>query len=216
MQLSIISAIIGGIDQPKTLPTQLGINGHDLSHYLVTTVEGLNEGRTDREKALFYKCQPHRNFPGDVYIWVDGKVQVQASDFATQVLAALQGSHLAVLKHGSRACIYEEVTYIEQQIARGSKYLATRYAAKPIRAQVEAYRQIGYPAGAGLYDCCIVAARNTPEAQDVLNYWWAEVRDYNAFDQTALPFAAWRLGVEIKPITLRPGTISHVPHTLLK
>jgi len=215
MNIAVITAIIGGIDRPKVFPAQRGTD--HVSRYLITgdRIDITNDGRTDREKALFYKCQPHQSFAADIFIWIDGKIQVQTTDFIGQILAAMGDADLAALKHGSRTCIYDETAYIEQQMDRGSKYLITRYRYKPIRQQVEGYRKIGYPANAGLFDCCIVAIRNTQPVIDVLDYWWREVRDYNAFDQTAFIFAAWRLGVQINPITLKPGTIAHVPHLKL-
>lgn len=213
LKITVVTAVIGGIDQQKEIPPQtLPYTREYFTDPPAARVQG-----NDRMKALFYKCNlPH--YGGDLVIWLDGKVQVTAPDFIEQIVNHMQDSDgLAVLKHHERTCIYQEVDHIEHCMKKGNQYLLTRYKDKPIRRQVEAYRYFGYPANAGLWDCCIIAVDpNAPGIKNIFANWWHDVYNNNAFDQTALPFHAWREGVKIKPIVFQPDSFKDVPHIALK
>lgn len=209
-RITVVTANIGGIDQDHEIPVQ----SVGFERVYVTTAPML-EG-TDREKALYYKCNLH-DFDADVTIWLDGKVQVLATNFIQQILDALGEGNLAIMKHLYRSCIYQEIDHIEHCIKHNNQYLKTRYAGKPIRKQVEAYRYFGYPANAGLYDCCIIAVRNgSPGVHHVFKNWWHDVYDLKGFDQVALPFYAWLYGVKIQPVVFKENSFIDVPHKVLK
>lgn len=214
LNITVVTAVIGGIDQQKEIPQQTVPYTRE---YFTDPPAAMIEGN-DRMKALFYKCNlPH--YGGDIAIWLDGKVQITSPDFIEQIVAHMQDSDgLAVLKHHERKCIYTEVDHIEHCMKKGNQYLLTRYKDKPIRRQVEAYRYFGYPANAGLWDCCIIAVEPyTAGIKNIFANWWQDVYRCNGFDQTALPFHAWREGVKIKPIVFSQGSaFKDVPHLTLK
>lgn len=209
---TIVTAIIGGIDSPKPVPEQ----NTDFSRFDITlSPEGIKGN--DRMKALYFKCNLlSLGFDSDIIIWLDGKIQPLSNDFVEQILQHMQGHEIAVLKHHERYCIYQEVDHIEHCMKRGNDYLLTRYKDKPIRKQVETYRYAGYPANAGLWDCSIIAVRNTDTMRDVLADWWKDVYERDGFDQTALPFYCWKRRVIINPIIFKPGSYDNVPHIKMK
>jgi len=210
--LVIVTAVIGGIDQPKEIPPQTV----EFERKFYTHKEPFIEGN-DRMQALWYKCNLIKYSIGHgITIWVDGKIQINSSDFVEQILQHMDGQDIAVLKHGERACIYQEVDHIEHCMRKGNEYLLTRYSRKPIRRQVEAYRYFGYPANNGLNDCCIIAVRNNDTMQKVFAAWWQDVYDCDGFDQTALQFHCWQAGVKINPIIFKPGSYTDTPHAILK
>lgn len=210
MKITVRTAVIGGIDQQKEIPPQTVTFDR-----IVYTDPPEGVGGNDRMKALFYKCNPFSP-DSDICIWIDGKIQVQSADFIEQIISALGDNDIAILKHGERHCIYQEVDHIEHCMQKGNQYLITRYANKPIRKQVEAYRYFGYPANNGLNDCCIIAMRNTPLVRKVCRDWWIDVYCNDAFDQTALQYHCWNNGVEIQSIIFKPGSFSDIPHVILK
>lgn len=211
MNIAVVTAVIGGIDQPKVTPVQTVESNWHFFTDPPPTVEG-----NDRMKALWYKTHILNNHNYQVAIWLDGKVQVTSDDFIQQILDALGGHDIAVLKHHERHCIYQEIDHIEHCMKKGNQYLLTRYANKPIRRQVEAYRYFGYPKNNGLNDCCIIAARITPRMQGVFDSWWHDVYRLDGFDQVALQYYCWAAGVKIQPIIFKPGSFTDVPHAVLK
>lgn len=214
MNITVITAVIGGIDKPKVIPRQTV--EIDLDFNTVTAPREGIEGN-DRMQALYYKCNlSDQGGYTDVCIWLDGKVQVQSADFIEQIIAALGENDIAVLKHHERNCIYQEVDHIEHCMKKGNQYLLTRYKDKPIRKQVEAYRYFGYPANNGLHDCCIIAMRNNHVMHKVCNDWWRDVYKCNGFDQVALQYHCWLYAVPIQSIVFKPGSFSDIPHTILK
>lgn len=207
-KVAVVTANIGGIDAPKDIPAQ----SVDFQRFYITE-DSSGVAGTDREKALWYKCNLWDLDTGaDVNIWLDGKIQVLSYDFIQQILESLGTADLAIMKHLYRSCIYQEVDHIEHCIRHNNAYLATRYRHKPIRRQVEAYRYFGYPAGAGLFDCCIIAMRPGLYIQNVYKAWWNDVYNLKGFDQVALPFYAWLHKVKIQPIEFKPASFKDVPH----
>jgi len=213
VKITLISAIIGGIDDPKIYPAQ------SVEYDFRTFTEPGPDcpvGVNDRIKALYYKTQMYRISPeSEVLIWVDGKILPTCYDFVEQVVNALGENDIAILKHRDRSCIYEEINYIEKEIRMGSRYLRTRYGKRPIRKEVEYYRACGYPEKNGLNDCCIVAMKNNEQMKSVTNGWWSACHG-GAFDQIAIQFVCWREEVKIIPIVFKPGSFVHVKHKLLK
>lgn len=225
MKVSIITAITGGFDELKNIPDQsVPFNVQKYSEkdvpipftvhrYSDNDVPEEYKHLNNRTRALYFKQQMHNYLPDtDVYIWIDGKVQVLSSDFIKQCLKALIENDLAILRHGSRQSCREEVDYIQSRIAVGDKYLTTRYAHRDLISQLKRMTDAGYPDDRGLFDCSIIAVRNTPAAAKVFNYWWKLCQDEIWFDQIAIQFASWINGINISPINLMPGSFKLVKH----
>lgn len=207
MKISISTAIIGGTDTVKEIPEQT----MPYTHLLYTAPYPGTEDMNPRNQALYYKTQVNTLSDDDLFIWIDGKIQILSSDFVQQCIDALGNNHIAILKHGERKCIYDEVAYIEKQIRARNSYLVTRYAHRPIRAQVEFYKSLGYPANNGLNDCSIFIIR-AGKMDWVFNEWWKCCSEQDWFDQTAIQFLCWQAYQEINPIVFTPGTFKLVNH----
>lgn len=203
MQVALITAIIGGIDEVKEVPEQT----IPFTRLLFTDpIEGANP----RQQALYFKTQIHKLTTADYYIWIDGKIQITSSDFIQQCIDGLGAGNIAILKHHERKCIYQEVDHIEHCIKHGNPYLTPRYAHRPIRQQVEAYRTQGYPANAGLNDCCIFIVRGQTMAE-IFEKWWYECQ-MDWFDQTSIRFLCWFYEQPINSIIFKPGSFKDIPH----
>jgi hypothetical protein len=207
--VTLITSIFGPIDLPKKVPAQSIPFKH--FHYGDSDAE-ITPGRNNREKALYWKINGHRYTDTDIVIYVDGKIQILAYDFLQQCIDGLGENDFAMLRHGERDCIYKEIDHIEAKVKAGDPYHVARYKDKPIRAQVEAYRQDGYPSGAGLGDCCIFIYRRFSWVMMMLNDWWDDVYINNAFDQTAVRYHAWKHGIKIIPLAFKPASFKHVRH----
>lgn len=211
--VNLITANIGGIDDKKEIPDQ---SVEPIRRFYFEKINSYTlADKTDREKALWFKTRYFNSFNvEDVTIWLDGKIQPLSYDFVQQILDALGDADLAAMKHLYRSCIYQEIDHIEHCIKHGNQYLTARYGNKPIRKQVEAYRYFGYPANAGLFDCCIIAFRATERVDRLTALWWEDIIFNKAFDQVAFPFWAWKHRVEIKPIVFKPNSFIDVPHKI--
>lgn len=203
MTITLTTAIIGGIDEPKPVPEQ-------TVHYERLLFTEPIAGSNPRQQALYYKTQLHTLSDADYHVWIDGKVQVTSPDFIQQCIDALGTGNIAILKHHERNCIYKEVDHIEMCISKGNQYLTPRYAHRPIRAQVEAYRTQGYPANAGLNDCCIFIVRGNTMA-DIFDKWWYECQ-MDWFDQISIRFLCWFYQQPINDIVFKPGSFKDIPH----
>lgn len=216
MNITMVTAIFGGIDRKKIVPDQsLFVNEMFFDEKSMFPYK-INGMFSDRTKALFFKAQTHKFTDADIIIWVDGKIQILSDTFVEQCVSALGMDYgVAILKHNKRSCIYEEVSYIEKMIEEKNLYLTKRYAHRPIREQVERYRADGYPEGNGLNDCCIICRRNNSIVNAMFDDWWQECK-IGLFDQVSIKYQAWKHGVPIKSIEFKPKTFAHVPHILLK
>lgn len=206
MKVSLITAVIGGIDDIHKVPDQTV----EYTRLLFTEPVYDTLDYNYRIQALYYKSQIHKICDADFYIWIDGKIQITSDDFIAQCLEQLGNNDIGILKHHERNCIYKEVDHIEHCISKGNPYLTPRYAHRPIRKQVEAYRTMGYPVNNGLNDCKIMIVRSQTMA-DVYDKWWYECRQ-DWFDQISIKFLCWFYHKQISSMIFKPGTFEDVPH----
>lgn len=206
-KIEVVTAIIGGIDTVKDIPPQ----SVKYNRTIYTGPHSGTEHFNQRNQALFYKTQIHRTATADLYIWIDGKIQIESPDFIEQCLDQLGSANIAILKHHERKCIYQEVDHIEHCIRKGNEYLKPRYEHRPLRIQVEAYRTMGYPVNAGLNDCCIFIVRGQTMAR-VFDKWWYECSEKDWFDQTSIRFLCWFFHEPIVSMVFKQGTFIDIPH----
>lgn len=214
MRVNISTAIVGGIDKPKCIPFQVMEQGNSLSlsFYNEDYVPDWYLKYPHRTQALYFKTNLHElHSLSDYCIWIDSKVQIDSVDFVQQCLNAIGDGDIAILKHGERTCVYEEIDYIESQIIQGNRYLAARYAHRPIRQQVEYYRAAGYPKNNGLNDCSIFIFKNNKTMDNIMHHWWHDCLKGN-FDQISIQYICWLMETKIRSIDFRNETFHLVKH----
>lgn len=207
MTIQVTSAIIGGIDEPKEFPAQS--LDHNYHTYTQSPVEG-----TDRIKALYFKTQQHRISEADIYIWIDGKIQVLCYDFIEQCIAALGEGLIAMPAHAHRICVYQEVGYILDNLLE-SDYLKARYKRNTLRTQIKYYRKHKYPAYNGLNDCCIIVRRNDQVLNSVMDSWWSSCED-GWYDQIDIKYLLWQAKIKVNNINFKPASYNKVNHLVVK
>lgn len=223
MRVAIITAIIGGIDEPKDVPAQprpdplgppLDITRHFFSDKDVP--EHLRHF-SPRVQALYFKTQMHEYLPDyDLYIWVDGKIQITTPDFVQQCITQVGSNDFAILKHHERTCVYQEINHILHCMSKGNEYLLARYKDRPLLEEAAEWKSMGYPKGNGLGDCKIFIVRNTEKMNEIFNKWWKLVSDVNYFDQTAIQVVCWLFKEKIHYLNFKQGSFGDVPHKLLQ
>jgi hypothetical protein len=190
MKIAVISANIGGIDTPKQMPKQ-NID-FDYFYFNEGNLPVPMTGLDNRLKAKLFKMQAHKLFPNyDILIWMDSNIQVKTNDFIdTMVNALTLDFDIAISKHPSRNCIYEETQFIVDEIAKGNKYLSTRYNSEALINEAQHFRANSHRENAGLYWCGLFARRNNKKVNAFFDQWYMDNILWGNFDQTNFVFEA--------------------------
>lgn len=205
MRIALISAIVGGFDTPKIVPEQ----SVAFDHYRFSDFDVPAEYRhlNPRTQALYFKQQMHHICPGyDIYIWVDGKVQITSATFIQQCIDSLGDGVIAMPPHpAGRTSVREEVDYITDQILKGDRYCSDRYGQRNLMTQLH---EMGDWDDDQLNDCCIIICNpNT-----VFDEWWDKCQDEIAYDQIWIQYFFWINGTRIRNINFQPGSYKLVKH----
>ena len=148
--------------------------------------------RDPRRTARLFKILPWEVFPeAEQSLFIDASIQITGSvdDFIARHGA---DADLSCLVHPTRDCAYVEA---EECIRRGKDEAST------VTAQVNAYRQQGFPADAGLIASGVIFRRHASKPVRALMMRWAEeVERHSARDQLSFNFAAWATGTSYHPI----------------
>jgi Protein of unknown function (DUF616) len=152
--------------------------------------------------AKAYKLLPHEHLRNYRYtVWVDGSVAVKSRvPLRTLLDLWMEECDLAVFRHRTRRCIYEEAVACIR---------AQKDDPSVIEGQVARYRAEGYPENAGLAECTVVVRKNTPEVVRFCDAWWREVCAHSRRDQLSFNYVARRQGFAYREIG---GTIAKNPH----
>ena len=137
-----------------------------------------------RESGL-YKLLAHQWLPkADVTIWHDANVRLVVE--SDELVACLGEDSIAVLKHPKRDCIMDEARAVVAE-----RQVNLRQA----KAQVDRYRERGYPERNGLAETAVLVRRNDEIAALLNEAWWAELCRHTERDQLSFNFVCWLYGI---------------------
>ena len=137
--------------------------------------------------AKYYKMMPHVLFPDVKYsLWMDSSIHLKHP--IDQIIEECMGENdLMLHKHYARKCIYEEAEYcIEKKLDD----------VDVIRAQMQQYREEGYPENNGLPEAGVLLRKHTPEMQKFNELWWQEVLSHSKRDQLSFGYLARKHGLK--------------------
>ena len=185
MRVALVTAIFGGYDTLKGLP-----DGHGFDDAVcITDNPGMTApGWTTRVEpehrfpalvAKRPKMEPHKFVDADLWVWVDGQIQVQPglADFARD---SIGDGYVAAFQHPERSCLYDEAEVVK---ARSLAPTAT------VNNQVATYREQGMPMGFGLWECAVLVWSR--RGVEFGRLWLQEVRKHCLRDQLSFPYIAW-------------------------
>lgn len=199
MRVALITAIYGGMDIQKQIPEQ----SIPFDYYFYSEKSGgySLSSLNNRMKAKYFKCQAHRVLPDyDAYIWLDGSVQIDSHDFVKIMTEQLVGQSVAMTRHPTRTCIYDEISYIEK-VSPLNTYFSSRYEnLSVLRDEVEGFRKKGYPEQNGLFACGIFIRRNNYMTNIAYDEWWNSCLTGTYFDQTSFCYSMWKHRIKPHPI----------------
>lgn len=195
MRIAVITANIGGIDEVIPMVDQsvscdyFLFTENNLPYPLVSL--------DSRMRGKYLKINTHRFLSHDVFIWIDGRVEITSPFFVEMMIQKLKGNDVVISKHEYRHNVYEEITWIQDMMKGGNEYLLSRYSHEPFDDELEFYRREGLPQDFPLYMCGIFARWNNEKVNKVFRDWWIGNLEYSCFDQAYFSYVAWKRGLEI-------------------
>jgi len=195
----VYTANIGGRDHPHQQADQdIDVDWRYFTDAHDTPIEGpwkildVKRGHghnIDRHPNLAAKWWKTHPFVSYKYaIWIDASMEITSPAFAREAIDSLKGAPLATFRHPRRTTIAAEV-----EASLGSEGQGGRYERLPLREQLAAYQQEGFPDDVGLYACGTIVW--TWEARGIGEDWWRECVQWGYQDQISFPVVCWRAGI---------------------
>jgi len=191
----VYTACFGGYDnlQPVTVDSDAQFVAFTDSDVAVAGWEmvQVKASGDPRRQARKEKTTPHLLFAlADVWLWHDANVELLVSP-ELLVSEWLGYADLAAPLHPSRDCAYDEANAC---LRKGKD------SGDVLNAQLRSYNDAGYPRHNGLAETRVVIRRNTEDVARFNAAWWREISTHSVRDQVSFNYAAWKTGVEWKPI----------------
>jgi hypothetical protein len=194
VRVCVMTAIFGGVDEARPMVEQSLPEGAIYERFIYTeqNTPFPLPNLPERLQAKYFKCNMAHAKPGyDVYVWIDGNVEVADPLFMGKLIAPLflDNTKITIQKHHERNTIKEEIDFI---LNSNNPYLTIRYGKQPLAAEYGYYIAQGMPHTAPLYSCNVFAHSNRNKAIQVMDEWWALCLQWSWFDQSAFSFLAWK------------------------
>ena len=208
MKVAVYTCITGN---RCPLQTQQRYEGADFLFFTDTPVENVGGWQpvylpitndSARRRAKGPKILAHQYLQNyylqnyDYSLWIDGNCSLLLP--ITDLLTYLDNAEIALFRSPLGDCVYEHAT-----LCREGNF-DDDVGAFVLSAQVQRYKEMGFPAHAGFYEGGVILRRHSERVRQWENIWWEEVRTGSVRDQISLPFALRQ--AEITPAIL-PGTI---------
>lgn len=186
----IISAVMGTIDRLQIQAGHGVLVFDELREPLPFPRRDVNQ----RLRAKYFKMSTHwLNSNFSAYIWVDGSFSIEPAGLRAFMARQLASADCAFFLHPTRRTILQELEYVKEQIAEGSKYLLVRYGNESMDKQVDAYVDDGFPVGDyPLLGGGLFIRRNTPRVNAAFDHWLIENLKWTIQDQLSLPYILWK------------------------
>jgi Protein of unknown function (DUF616). len=198
MKVALIQANIGDFDDVRLIPEQ----SVPYDYFLITEdnlpypLPNLN----NRLKGKYVKINSHRFLTHDLFIWIDGRVEITSKDFIKTMIERAEGNDVVIQPHPERPSPYHEIEWIKAQMLAGSEYLKVRYEQEPFDREYKFYKKKGMPE-VPLYACYAFARWNNKKVNTVFQDWWMSCLEFSNFDQTQFSYVAWRHKLKISEMT---------------
>ena len=189
MKIAVLTASIGEIDKPKPLVEQSV--SFDYFNFNLNNLPFPLPNLNNRLKGKYLKTLSHRILPNyDIYIWIDGNVEVTSSKFVERMSDLLKKSEVAIATHPDRNNVYDELNFILDAIKHKVPYLTVRYENEPLAEELLFFEKNNFPKNYPLYACRVFARKNTNKVNNAFNDWWLRCLEFTNFDQTMFSYIA--------------------------
>lgn len=144
-----------------------------------------------RRTARRIKLLAHQHIDAPYSLWQDANVALRVP-LARLCSDWLSDCDLAVFRHRTRDCLYEEARVCKEKLLD---------AAEIIDRQTARYRADGFPAHAGLAETSVLLRRHSARMERFNELWWEELSAGSVRDQISFMVAARRAGIRVRLIT---------------
>jgi len=194
MKIAVVTSSIGanGLLPIKKFP---GVDYHafiddvkDTHDWITHPVVKFSSDPTfkNRRDAKVYKIMPFAFLPDyDYYFWVDSTHILNANPVEV-IEKYLKDSDVAVFKHSSQNCVYDEGNAVKSLGYDHSNL---------VEDQLAFYRDMCYPTKNGLYELPARLQRNNHLTQRMGLMWWEQICMFSSRDQISFPFVCHQLGI---------------------
>ena len=192
----VYSAVFSGYDtlRPATYPSLCFTDGGMVSTD-GWSYHSIYSGRDPKWANRQCKILAHKHLDTEYSVYHDGNVQMLSNP--EQLIADYLGdADMAVFAHPEgRDCIYQEA----REVLRQRK-------AQPgaVGAQMERYRQDGFPEHFGLSACYVLVRRHTKAIERFNELWWNEYERGAKRDQLSFDYVRWQTGIKVATL---PGNL---------
>jgi len=156
------------------------------SYWQEHLIEGSSDERESRKIARRHKLLSHELFPNAEYsIWLDGTMKLITSP--EDLLKSLGDNDIALFKHKERSCIFEEAEAVINSKKDNPEI---------VKAQMEFYREQGFPERQGLAATGVLIRRHTPKVKEFNELWWSLVDKFSVRDQLSFQYCLWKLKMD--------------------
>lgn len=217
MKVAVITCSVGGIDEVKK-PVEQNTR-YDYFHYDENNLPFPLPNLSQRLQSKYLKCQTHRFLPDyDLYIWIDGRVEVIDDKFVETFTDKLQGHDVVVVEHLERKSVFEEMDYIIDHIKKGNHYLCSRYEDQQMEKELAFYEANKKDLkDVGLYAGGFWARWNRKDVNDCFDEWWQRTIEFSYFDQAMLAYVLGKYQLKLNVLDRYDvlGNLLHLgKHTL--
>jgi hypothetical protein len=190
----VYSCITGGYDDPvEPLFRSTNIEyamftdskKHNVPGWIYLKIPQKIQKFSKHYQNRYIKMHPFELFPdADYACYIDGNV-CPVSDLSVYVEYISPIAGIAMHKHSTRDCIYEELKAC-LALKKGN--------ALQLVNQIDKYRRDGFPESFGMLECnVIVVDLHSEIAKKIFEDWWAEQEKWGSMrDQIALPYVLWK------------------------
>lgn len=205
MKIALLSCNIGFIDEIR--PPAKQRHEYEFFYYTENNLPAPLPHLNNRMKGKYLKTQSHKFLDHDLFIWIDGSVEVTDGTFIDWVIQNMEGCDLMTTLH-TTGNVYDELNGIIKGMRKGGKYLLSRYAREPFEQELQFYSG-KLPHDYPLYQCWFFARWNNEFLNDSFDRWWDLILRYSNFDQSQFSFAAWEHGLNIKTVDSSKYLLRH-------
>jgi len=210
MRVFVHTANLGGFDAVRTPVRQVDV---EITYRIFTDTEFPPRPRamTRRLQARIPKMFGWDLEPGyDAYFWHDASLQLSKPDSVAWFLDQMNGHDIVVFAHPVRKSAKEEADFLRVKLAKGSKYICSRYEGEDLDGQMKAINH-GWFSDDKLYASGAFIYRPTIRMQAAMRLWWEHTSRFHCIDQLAFPYVLDACRTTVKVLD---QDIYHASHLL--
>lgn len=199
MNIAIITANIGEIDEIKPWPGQYKLEDVRMEYFCITkeqllTYDASAQFYDDRLLSRYPKFMAHKLLPGyDTYIWLDARVEVIDRDFTGFMINQLEEVKIAL--HPDRETIGQEIEHILPRLLNREPYLSCRMKIEDIEKQKEI---INKDVDLQLYCLRVFSRINSEKVNSFFEKVWEHCLNYGSYDQLMWAWEAKNFDIKIQ------------------